>query len=155
MDASSIGIRENNARIVPADWKDLNQLRRVEKLCFPKDSWPLFDLIGILTFPNVLRLKAVADDKMVGFVGIDIRTSQNQAWIATICVEPEYRRRGIASALLTESESKIRQPVIKLSVRASNKSAINLYRRFGYQEAEIWPGYYRDGENALVMEKKK
>ena len=92
---------------------------------------------------------------MVGFVGIDIRNSQNQAWIATICVEPEYQRRGIASALLTESESHIRQPVIKLSVRASNKSAINLYRRFGFQEAEIWPAYYRDGENALVMEKRK
>ena len=155
MDASSIGVRKNTAQIIPADWKDLTQLRRVEKLCFPKDSWPLFDLIGILTFPNVLRLKAVADEKMVGFVGIDIRNSQNQAWIATICVEPEYQRRGIASALLTESESQIRQPVIKLSVRASNKSAINLYRRFGFQEAEIWPAYYRDGENALVMEKRK
>ena len=155
MDASSIGARNNTARIIPAGWRDLNHLRRVEKLCFPKDSWPLFDLVGILTFPNVLRLKAIADDKMVGFVGIDIRASHNQAWIATICVEPEYQRRGIGSALLTESELQIRQPVIKLSVRASNKPAINLYRRFGFQEAEIWPAYYRDGENALVMEKKK
>ena len=122
--------------IEPACWKDLNQLRRVEKLCFPKDSWPLFDLIGILTFPNVLRLKAVADDKMVGFVGIDIRNSQSQAWIATICVEPDYQR------------------VIKLSVRVTNTSAINLYRKFGYREIETWLAYYRDGENALVMEKR-
>lgn len=91
---------------------------------------------------------------MVGFIGIDIRHSQNQAWVATVCVEPQYQRRGIASSLLAESESQIRQPVIKLSVRASNKPAIDLYRRFGYQEVEIWPAYYRDGENALVMEKK-
>ncbi|MFN2159785.1 MAG: GNAT family N-acetyltransferase [Anaerolineales bacterium] len=147
-------MRGDRAMIEPACWKDLNQLRRVEKLCFPKDSWPLFDLIGILTFPNVLRLKAVADDKMVGFVGIDIRNSQSQAWIATICVEPDYQRRGIASALLVESESQLRQPVIKLSVRATNTSAIKLYRKFGYREIETWLAYYRDGENALVMEKR-
>jgi len=154
MDASSIGVSRDSARIEAASWRDLSQLRRVEKLCFPKDSWPLLDLIGILTFPNVLRLKAMAGDRMVGFIGIDIRHSQNQAWVATVCVEPQYQRRGIASSLLAESESQIRQPVIKLSVRASNKPAIDLYRRFGYQEVEIWPAYYRDGENALVMEKK-
>jgi len=39
-------------------------------------------------------------------------------------------------------------------VRASNKAAIQLYLNSAYQHAGIWPKYYTDGEEALVMEKK-
>ena len=80
------------AKIESAGWRDLNDLRHVEQLCFPKDMWPLWDLIGILTLPNVLRRKAVLEERMVGFVGVDLRRAQRQAWIATICVHPDYRR---------------------------------------------------------------
>jgi len=136
-----------------ANWRDINSLRYIERVCFPKDVWPLWDLIGILTFPNVLRLKAVIDDQMVGFVGVDMKPSQQQAWIATLCVLPVYRRRGIGSALLRVCEDRIDLPAIKLSVRASNQAAINLYHNCGYQRIEIWTAYYQDGEDAVVMEK--
>ena len=46
------------ATIQPATWRDLNSLRHLERLCFPKDAWPLLDLVGVLTLPNVVRLKA-------------------------------------------------------------------------------------------------
>jgi len=39
-------------------------------------------------------------------------------------------------------------------VRVSNQPAIRLYHRLLYHEVGIWPGYYLDGENALVLEKK-
>lgn len=142
------------AEIEPAGWRDLNELRRVERLCFPKDMWPLLDLIGVLTLPTVLRRKAVIDGCMVGFIGVDIRRTQNMAWIATICVHPDYRGRGIASALLSYCEEQLKMPRIRLSVRASNSTAIRLYNKLGYQNLEIWPAYYQDGEDALVMEKK-
>jgi len=143
------------AKIEPSGWRDLNDLRHVEQLCFPKDMWPLWDLIGILTLPNVLRRKAVLEERMVGFVGVDLRRAQRQAWIATICVHPDYRRLGIASALLAFCEDQITMPSIRLSVRSSNLTAIHLYNKFGYHNLEIWPAYYQDGEDALVMEKKR
>ncbi len=140
--------------IVLANWHDLGDLRRIEKLCFPKDAWPLFDLIGILTFPNIVRLKAVSDGQMVGFVAGDIKRSERLAWIATIGVLPAYRRRGIGAALLQACEAQIDVPVIRLVVRQSNQNAIRLYERFGYAPIGKWRRYYSDGEDGAVMEKR-
>lgn len=142
------------AKIAPATWRDLGALRTLEKVCFPKDAWPLFDLIGVLTLPNVVRLKATIGEQMVGFVAGDIRNSENLAWIVTIAVLPEYRGLGIAAGLLETCESRLMAPAVRLSVRRSNHSAIRLYRKAGYSEVGIWDGYYHDGEDALVMEKR-
>jgi len=141
--------------IIPASIRDLNALRKLERICFEKDSWPLFDLIAVLTFPDVVRLKAVEDNQMVGFVAGDPRPSQGFSWIATIAVLPEYRQRGIGRALLVACEAQLKTPRIKLSVRASNQAAINLYEHEGYHTTDIWRSYYNDGENAIVMEKIK
>jgi ribosomal protein S18 acetylase RimI-like enzyme len=141
--------------IEPASWRDLNAMRSLEKICFPVDAWPLFDLIGVLTFSNIVRLKAVADDRMVGFVAGDIRHSENMAWIATLGVLPEYRRRGIGAALLRACEERLDVPNIRLCVRSTNHEAIPLYEHFGYQRVGIWPKYYHDGEDAVIMEKRK
>ena len=148
--------------IQPATWRDLNSLRYLEHLCFLKDAWPLLDLVGVLTLPSVVRLKAEMDEQadgqahrlMVGFIAGDIRSSQQMAWIATIGVLPDYRGRGIGRRLLEACEALIHEPQIRLCVRASNQAAIQLYLNSAYQRAGIWPNYYQDGEEALVMEKK-
>ncbi len=99
-------------------------------------------------------LKAEADGLMVGFIAGDIRASQRLAWIATIGVLPEYRGRGIGRQLLEACEAQIHEPTVRLCVRAANQTAIQLYLSSGYQRAGLWPDYYQDGEDALVMEKK-
>lgn len=138
--------------MLPANWRDLGGLRQLEKACFPVDSWPLLDLIGVLSLPNIVRLKAVISDQMIGFVAGD-RKSSDLGWIATISVLPEYRRQGIAAALLTECETRLEVARIRLSVRLGNTRAIQLYEGFGYQRVDIWPKYYQDGTDALVFEK--
>jgi ribosomal-protein-alanine acetyltransferase len=117
------------------------------------DAWPLWDLIGALTMPNVVRLKAMNGEMMVGFVAGDVRSSENMAWIATICVDPEYQGRGIGSALLQACEERLHIARVRLCVRISNENAIRLYERFGYERINIWKRYYVNGEDALVMEK--
>ena len=139
--------------IETATWRDLNALRHLEQVCFPLDAWPLWDLIGILTLPNVVRLRAAIDGKMVGFIAGDIRPSEKVAWIATVGVLPEYRRRGIGEALVQACEQRLQMPEVRLSVRVSNLEAVNLYLRLGYQKSGYWPAYYQDGEDALVMQK--
>ena len=139
--------------ITTASIRDLNALRKLERICFEKDAWPLFDLIAVLTFPDVVRLKAIEDNQMVGFIAGDPRPSQGFSWIATVAVLPEYRRKGIGRSLLLACEAKLRTPRLKLSVRPSNQAAINLYEREGYRTTDVWHAYYNDGENAIVMEK--
>jgi ribosomal protein S18 acetylase RimI-like enzyme len=141
--------------IAPANWRDLNALRHIEKVCFPLDAWPLLDLFGVLTYPGVVRLKAVSEGQMVGFIAGDVRRSEGIAWIATIAVLPEHQGRGIGTTLLQACEVQIPLPTIRLCVRPSNQVAIRLYERFGYARAGEWSRYYQDGEAALVMEKKR
>ena len=113
------------------------------------------DLIGVLTFPSVVRLKAVIGKDMVGFIAGDIRRLEGVAWIATVAVLPEYRGKGIGGALLQACEDKISLKRIRLCVRVSNELAIHLYEHRGYERVGEWSRYYQDGESALVMEKKK
>lgn len=137
-----------------ASLRDLGALRRLEQACFQKDAWPLLDLMAVLTWPDVIKLKAVEDGEMVGFVACDPRPSERTGWIATIGVDPRYQRRGIARALLRACENQSRQPNLKLTVRMSNHAAISLYEKEGYRSVDIWKRYYNDGEDGLVMEKR-
>jgi len=146
---------ETSVAIEPASLRDLSALRHVEQICFPKDAWPLMDLIGVLSFPGVVRLKAMSGKLMVGFIAGDIRRLEGVAWIATVAVLPEFRGRGIGAALLQACEAHISVKRIRLCVRPSNDVAIRLYERFGYNRVGEWTKYYQDGESALVMEKKK
>jgi ribosomal protein S18 acetylase RimI-like enzyme len=140
--------------IVNANLFDLTALRRLEKICFEKDAWPLIDLMAVLTFPEVIRLKAIVDDqKMVGFVAGDPRPREGWGWIATIGVDPSYRRRGIGLSLLHACEARLGVPNARLTVRVSNMDAITMYQKDGYQTIDIWKGYYNDGEDAQLMEK--
>jgi ribosomal protein S18 acetylase RimI-like enzyme len=141
--------------ILPASWRDLNALRRVEKVCFPLDVWPLWDLIGVLTLPNIVRLKAVVGEEMIGFIGVDVRPYEKRAMVATVGVLPQYRGRGIGKALMEACEAELNGiGVITLNVRLSNRTAIGMYEKLGYRGVSRWPGYYQDGEDALVMEKR-
>jgi len=136
-----------------ASLRDLGALRRLEIACFEKDAWPLLDLIAVLTWPDVIKLKAVERDEMIGFVAGDPRPSQRATWIATIGVDPRFQRRGIGRALLHACEEKTNLPRMKLTVRMSNQGAISLYEQEGYRSVDIWKKYYNDGEDGLVMEK--
>jgi ribosomal-protein-alanine N-acetyltransferase len=140
--------------IVTASILDLSALRRLENESFGKDAWPLFDLIAVLTFSEVIRLKAVEDGQMAGFIAGDPRPSDGWGWIATIAVDSRYRRRGFGRALLHACEAKLGVPRSRLTVRVSNQVAISMYEKEGYATTEIWDHYYNDGEDGMVMEKE-
>jgi ribosomal protein S18 acetylase RimI-like enzyme len=139
--------------IEPATWRDLKDLFQLEKICFQIDAWPLLDILGVLTIPQVIRFKAVDQEELIGFIGVDLRRAQQTAWIATLAVLPGYRKSGIGSALIKICEKKVNLPRMRLSVRQSNHPAIQLYKKHGYQQIEVWKKYYKGGDNALVFEK--
>lgn len=140
--------------ILPATWRDLNELRHLENVCFPNDSWPLLDILSVLSFPGIVRLKAVCEGKMVGFIAGEIRKAKELAWIATFGVLPEFQGRGIGSKLLQSCEELLDVERIRLSVRVGNTPALKLYRGFGYLQVGTWPKYYQGGADAMVLEKE-
>ena len=78
------------------------------------------------------------------------------AWhVMNLAVDPEYRGRGIASALLDrlfELTADDGPRGYTLEVRVSNERAIRLYGRAGFRGRGIRRGYYTDNrEDALIM----
>lgn len=144
---------QTSVEIHAATLMDLTALSRLERACFGRDAWPLLDLIAVLTFSDVIRLKAVEAGEMIGFAAGDPRPADGFSWIATIGVIPPYRRRGIGRQLLRACEARLSTARLRLSVRASNEAAIHLYRTEGYRQIDVWPHYYKDDESAILMEK--
>lgn len=86
---------------------------------------------------------------VLGWVTFDV------AELAMIAVHPAHQRRGSGRALLDEWQRRVCQAgahKVWLEVRASNAAAIALYEGAGYRRTGIRPRYYKDGEDALLME---
>jgi ribosomal-protein-alanine N-acetyltransferase len=143
----------DQAVIQPASWRDFRQVLELERACFGTDAWPWIDILAALTFPETVPLKAVEDGRLVGFVIGDRKRRESLGWIASIGVHPESRRRGVARRLLEACEASLGTPRVRLTLRASNTPAHTLYQSSGYVDAARWRSYYRDGEDAIVMEK--
>ncbi len=139
--------------IEPASIKDLKDLRYLEKICFPIDNWPLLDLIGVLTIPGIVRLKATFEENFIGFIAGTTKGRDSSGWITTLAVLPEYQNRGIAHQLLSNCEKLMKVRLIQLTVRKSNSKAIRLYQKNGYFQRETWKSYYIDGEDAILFQK--
>ncbi len=138
-------------RIETASWRDLRAIVKLERQCFGRDSWPWLEMLAALTFPRTRRLKAVHKARIIGFVIGDRKP--RMGWIASIGVDPDYRRRGVGRQLMEACEQALGTDWVRLSLRTSNTAALRLYQKLGYQQVDVWPKYYRDGEDGLVMER--
>jgi ribosomal-protein-alanine N-acetyltransferase len=110
---------------------------------------------GELAKPSSVCLGAFDTDRGV-LVGYLIISRYVDAWhVMNVAVEPSQRRRGIAQNLLErlfELTANDSRRGYTLEVRVSNKNAIRLYERLGFQARGLRRGYYTDNrEDALIM----
>ena len=76
--------------------------------------------------------------------------------ISNLAVADRCRRRGIGNLLLKRAEHQFLVEGargIQLEVRESNEGARKFYKKMGYEEVFVFPWYYSNGENAVVMMK--
>lgn len=139
-------------RLQSATWRDVFPIHRLEKRCFGEDAWPWIDVLGALSSPGAIHLKLTEDEQIVGYL-IGERRSKKIGWIAAIAVDPGWRRRGLGAWLMSAAEAELGTECVRLSLRGSNQAAFHLYHKLGYRQVDRWTGYYRDGEDALIMEK--
>ena len=132
-------------------YADLPELIAIERRAFPT-PWSLAMFVLELSKPASVCLAALRGDRMLGFL---ICSRYDTVWhIMNVAVDPDRRREGIASALLTDLLRRIdgKGARFTLEVRESNTGAIELYERFGFRAAGRRRRYYQDnGEDAVIM----
>lgn len=97
---------------------------------------------------------AKQDGIVVGFGGI--WTIVDTVHIANIVVKKDMRKMGIGSSILQELIKickVLNMKEITLEVNEHNKAAINLYKKFGFEQVGLRKKYYSNTDNALIMTK--
>ena len=74
--------------------------------------------------------------------------------IGQITVDPNYRRNGFAEKLLLRLFKELKgYRSCHLEVSADNHAGKMLYKKLGFQEKAVRKRYYKDGSDAILMEK--
>ena len=133
----------------------VRQIAELEKLCF-HDPWSENSIASELGNRLSVWLVALDEDKVVGYVGS--QTVIDETDMMNIAVHPDYRNRGVATALIVELTQQLKMRGSKglmLEVRESNSAAISLYEKHGFLQVGCRRNYYRNPrENALILRKE-
>jgi ribosomal-protein-alanine N-acetyltransferase len=128
------------------------QVAQLEKLCFA-DPWSESSITSELNNPLSLWLVAGEDGCVLGYIGS--QTVMGEADMMNVAVHPEYRRRGIAQALVNGLIDALRcndVTSLTLEVRATNEPAKRMYEKLGFQQVGVRKNYYRHPrEDALIL----
>ncbi len=97
--------------------KDIARKRRVQRELF---------LVGTID-------GTIAASVMAGYEG-------HRGWVNYLAVDPQRRRQGLARALMSEVERRLRElgcAKINLQIRRDNLDAISFYERIGFTEDAV------------------
>ena len=146
--------KEIRTRIVPMNADHLDELERLERICFSR-PWSKRMLAEELD--NACAAFLVAGDadsgKVLGYAGVLVMA--DEGYITNVAVFPEYRRHGIGAAIIEVFMNFARGKdlaFLTLEVRPSNTAAIALYEGFGFEEVGRRKNYYDlPKEDALIL----
>ena len=144
---------EKKIRIVPMNADHLEDLERLERICFSR-PWSKRMLGEELE--NQCAAFLVAEDEngtVLGYAGLLVML--DEGYITNVAVFPEYRRLGVAAKIIEvymNFAAANDLAFLTLEVRPSNEAAIALYRRFGFEEVGRRKNYYDlPKEDALIL----
>ena len=103
-------------------------------------------MAALISDAETVVLVAHDASRLQGFAVMQF--GDEQAHLVLLCVQPMQRRRGIGRRLsewLVESARVAGIESIGLELRADNTAALAFYRRLGFTEMQLVPGYY-DGQ---------
>jgi ribosomal protein S18 acetylase RimI-like enzyme len=104
---------------------------------------------------GLVLLVARQGEHVVGSVQLDYDTPPNQphrAEVRKLIVHPDFRRQGVAQALMAQLErfaGELGRSLLVLDTRTGDK-AEPLYTSLGYTTVGVIPGYCRDANNGRL-----
>jgi ribosomal-protein-alanine N-acetyltransferase len=161
--ARPIGLRLRCARYNVAvsfairDFKpeDFETLWRMDQECFPAGiSYSKQELKYYIRRQGSFTL--VAADAAGTIAGFIVVYDGPTGHVITIDVTASERRSGVGSLLMGAAEDRLRATgsrALGLETAVDNLAALSFYKRHGYNVIRIWPRYYSNGVDALMMKK--
>lgn len=149
--ATEVSIR----RFLPAD---LNRVFEIEEASFPTDLLTRRQLLRARRHCSDLFFVAELGGALVGYILTckAVYKAGAKAHILFAAVDPIYRKRGVARALAQYTLALLQGTAIKIveiETRVSNRAIRHLAASLGFVSCETRPGFYSDGESAIVMRK--
>jgi len=144
---------------------DLQSVMHINRVCLPENYTDYFFIDLQRRFPETFLI-AEENGEVVGYIMCRIELGLSnfglsglfkKGHIVSVAVLPQYRRKGIGQALVTSAMEGMRLYKAKqcfLEVRITNTSAVELYRKLGFEITRTIRGYYADGEDAYVMSRE-
>lgn len=137
--------------IIPLTKSHADAIEHIENACFshPWSSKSILDSFD----NNTAFFGALYNNRLVGYCGI--QAVCNEGYITNVAVLQRLRGNGIGKALIDSvvvfaKEKKL--DFISLEVRVSNKTAISLYTKTGFENMGTRKNFYRDPvEDAYIM----
>ncbi|MCL2313756.1 MAG: ribosomal protein S18-alanine N-acetyltransferase, partial [Proteobacteria bacterium] len=129
------------------------QLAHIETCC-SKNPW------GVGMLEDAMEMEgawgwAIEEGGILWGFGLFLKVL-DELQVLTLCILPEHRRKGYGRKLMQEAESEAKRLGMRrmsLEVRRSNLPALTLYNQMGFIRVGYRKGYYRDGEDAILMDK--
>lgn len=108
-----------------------------------------------LAHPHSLPLVIAGEGRLAGYALL--RHLLDEAELLRLAVDPSLRRAGLGRQLLAAAFGELRSLGVTrcwLEARADDAAAVAFYRACGFVQSGRRPGYYRDGCDALLMQRE-
>ena len=142
--------------------EDLNSVVEINMDTLPEHYSDYFFESTLRELPESFVV-AELDKKVVGYIMCKIEYGFSnfrklgfvkKGHVVSVAVLHNHRGKGLGNALMLEGINGImnrKGDEIYLEVRVSNKPAIVIYQKLGFQIKSKLRSYYRDGEDAFLM----
>ncbi|MEM1620073.1 MAG: ribosomal protein S18-alanine N-acetyltransferase [Fervidicoccaceae archaeon] len=149
-------------KIRRASLEDLPAVIEINRSSLPENYPFYFFREHLENWPEAF-LVAEIEGKVVGYVMCRVevgfghlnKVPMRRGHVISLAVAERYRRLGIGTALMKEAIEALKNVYkareVYLEVRVSNKPAISLYEKLGFEVTRRIPAYYHDGEDAFLM----
>jgi ribosomal-protein-alanine N-acetyltransferase len=144
---------------------DLQSVIQINRVCLPENYTDFFFMDLHQRFPETF-IVAEENGAIAGYIMCRIEVGLSnygfgglirKGHVVSIAVLPQYRRKGIAQAVITRGLEGMQYYKAKqcfLEVRVTNEAGVSLYKKLGFEITRTINGYYSDGEDAYVMTKR-
>jgi ribosomal-protein-alanine N-acetyltransferase len=136
--------------------RDLRQLCALDLECFAeKIAYPLETMRETVEREGAFTLVAEAHGGGIAAFAVAGRGSPRIGYVATLDVDPRFRRQGLGTQLMQAVEARLAGLglwKIRLETGTSNP-ARRLFEKLGYERVGKIERYYEDGSDAWVLEK--